>query len=571
MKKLLLSLFLASTFLSFSQQYFPLWHKQWAGTQFLQTLYEIDKQGNHIISGDLNGTYDFDPGTSTFNLTSTSGKVGGSIMKLDSNGTFLWAKLFSAPNDINITKMSLDAVGNVYLVIQYLYSGSIDVDPGPGTIAVSISAAAPENVLVSLDRNGNYRFHRRFAFGASALYFNHMKVDRNNRIFIYASNMNNTIDIDPGSSVVSMPTGNFYVKYDTLGNYIWSKGLGFNPSFPGISKLDFDYKNNVIIQGAYDNTTDFDYGTATFSLLTPTFSTPNHWFVMKTDSQMNFIWATGFHSKNSTQLLKTLIDTANNIFICGNTSASKFYPKYNDTTYSRVAVGSWNPYIIKFNGVNGNYINDFYLNRPNPTDFGVAIDGKIFITGTFAGTADFDQSASTFNLTGGVLGDAFMAVYDNNFNFFRAYGYTNFPAPDDHQSGLFIRPWHNTVYLYALQNKNVNYGAGSFSYVINSTYAKVLIKFNLQSVSLGIEEESSSIFSLYPNPSSSQTTIRINRNITNANLSVYNCLGQVVKEIKNISGDSIILLRDNLVSGMYFLKLTENDKVIMTNKLLIVD
>ena len=73
----------------------------------------------------------------------------------------------------------------------------------------------------------------------------------------------------------------------------------------------------------------------------------------------------------------------------------------------------------------------------------------------------------------------------------------------------------------------------------------------------GIDEQQNKFsFLISPNPFSTQTTLQANRNLQNATLTVYNSFGQEVKQIKNISSQSITLQRDNLPSGLYFIRLT---------------
>ena len=76
---------------------------------------------------------------------------------------------------------------------------------------------------------------------------------------------------------------------------------------------------------------------------------------------------------------------------------------------------------------------------------------------------------------------------------------------------------------------------------------------------------------IYPNPFSTQTTIRPGKLLKNATLTVNNCLGQTVKQIKNISGQTVTLHRDNLPSGLYFVWLTEENRTIAAGKLVITD
>lgn len=76
---------------------------------------------------------------------------------------------------------------------------------------------------------------------------------------------------------------------------------------------------------------------------------------------------------------------------------------------------------------------------------------------------------------------------------------------------------------------------------------------------------------IFPNPFSTQTTLQTDFFLKNATLTVYNLCGQTVKQIKNISGQTVTLHRDNLQSGLYFIHLTQDNKAITTDKLVITD
>ena len=78
-------------------------------------------------------------------------------------------------------------------------------------------------------------------------------------------------------------------------------------------------------------------------------------------------------------------------------------------------------------------------------------------------------------------------------------------------------------------------------------------------------------FKVFPNPFSTQTTLQTDILLHNATFTVYNCLGQTVREITNISGNTATFYRDNLPSGLYFIRLTQDNKQIETKKLIITD
>jgi hypothetical protein len=56
-----------------------------------------------------------------------------------------------------------------------------------------------------------------------------------------------------------------------------------------------------------------------------------------------------------------------------------------------------------------------------------------------------------------------------------------------------------------------------------------------------------------------------------ATLTIYNSYGQNLKQVKSISGQAISLNRDNLPSGLYFISLSEENKIIAVEKLIITD
>ena len=60
-----------------------------------------------------------------------------------------------------------------------------------------------------------------------------------------------------------------------------------------------------------------------------------------------------------------------------------------------------------------------------------------------------------------------------------------------------------------------------------------------------------------PNPFQYSTMIS-NLQFKNAQISVYNYQGQMVRNVKGITGNSFELKRENLPSGMYFLIIEEN-------------
>jgi len=84
------------------------------------------------------------------------------------------------------------------------------------------------------------------------------------------------------------------------------------------------------------------------------------------------------------------------------------------------------------------------------------------------------------------------------------------------------------------------------------------------------EKENKFSFQISPNPFSKQTNIHTDKILKDATLTIFNFCGQQVKQMRNISGQTIILQRDYLPNGFYFLQLMQDNKTYTTDKLIII-
>lgn len=89
--------------------------------------------------------------------------------------------------------------------------------------------------------------------------------------------------------------------------------------------------------------------------------------------------------------------------------------------------------------------------------------------------------------------------------------------------------------------------------------------------SIGENAGTKNQISITPNPFSSATTIQTNKKLINATFTIFNSFGRQVKQIKNLSGHTFILQRDNLPNGIYFIRLSHDIITIETAKLIITD
>ncbi len=103
----------------------------------------VDQIGNVYTTGMFVSTVDFDPGPSTFNLTS-AGDRDVFVNKLDSAGNFVWAgQLGGSSEDFGI---GIAVAGGKIYTTGY-FSGTADFDPGAGTH--TLTSAGGRDIFVS--------------------------------------------------------------------------------------------------------------------------------------------------------------------------------------------------------------------------------------------------------------------------------------------------------------------------------------------------------------------------------------------------------------------------------------
>lgn len=220
----------------------------------------LDALSNVYISGDFKGNCDFDPSPATYTLnaygTTFNAQYDCYFAKYDSLGNFIYVRQIGNTNGDGNTFLSLDPAGNVYISGQF--SDQVDFDLSP-TSAYSLSASGgADNFFAKYRSNGTFVYAKNLPL----LLINANKVDKDGNLYLSGS-FNGTVDFDPSpatASIVNSPSGSsvFFAKYDSLGNYIFAKGLQIpSTSFEGID-LAFDTLGSIYVTGAFPGTVDFD-------------------------------------------------------------------------------------------------------------------------------------------------------------------------------------------------------------------------------------------------------------------------------------------------------------------------
>lgn len=265
------------------------WAKSVTGTgsQNIGTSLAIDTTGNLFIAGYFNGTFDFDSGAGTYNITSApSGGNNAFILKLNINGDFVWAKNLTGYSSTGFNSISINKKG--YLFLTSSFNGSVDFDPSASVYSLT-SSGTWDSYVTKLNNNGNFIWAKKFNGASNDVNMaKSIALDDNGDIFT-TGDFSGTTDFDPTPNTVNLTSIGFYDTYvvklssctnlssvknvttcvnyiSPSGNYTWTTSGTYHDTIASAFGCD----STITVNLTFDNSSAFAYTTnnmvATFSI-----------------------------------------------------------------------------------------------------------------------------------------------------------------------------------------------------------------------------------------------------------------------------------------------------------------
>ena len=350
-----------------------------------------DSDGNLYITGSFLNTIDFDPGSGVFNLTATNG-AKSYIMKLDSAGHFIWAKMWTHTGGYS-RACSIHYNSYGYIVTAGWYTGIMDFDPGPGISNSNLVTGQDDSYVVKLDTSGNFIWG--VGFGGSGFnYAIDVTTDGFDNVVV-SGYFSNTVDFNPGAGIYNLIADSteqtFVLKLDPSGNFDWARctnGIGSSSLCTnfGVAIDNFD---NIYTTGYYRDSCDFDPGPGIY--LQTTNVNQNECYVLKLESNGNFSWVKTFGSRYN--------DWANHI-TCSSQGAVIVTGRYSDTTdfdpgpgiFELIPNGGSDIYLLSLT-TNGDLVTAKSIGGAGIDEGNFVItdsQDNIYVTGFFQDTVDFN-------------------------------------------------------------------------------------------------------------------------------------------------------------------------------------
>ena len=376
----------------------------------------VDASNNIVIAGEFEDTVDFDPGPSNFTLIGIGNVTQFYVLKLDQNGSFLWANAFYSTGNVpqcEVNSLDCDQTGSVYLTGSF--RGVIDFDPGPDSAIFSNSIGGWDLFVLKLNANGGFTFAKIVAGKAATNYGatgNSIKVGNSGDVYVTGS-YRGQLDFDPGVGSDSLINNElrsdaFVFKLDTSGAYQWVREFG-NAMREDCYDLSIDPQGDIYVTGSYSGTLDFDPGVGFSNLTASLFDSTFHaCFLLKLDESGNYIWSrsigptgsTGDLWANSTFGSAVANDLAGNVYLTGVFFGTS---DLDPGPGSVLATSNGNvDFFIEKLSSNGVLISAASFGGYS-VDIGISIDvdnsGAIYCSGIFRSQVDFDPGPGSALLT----------------------------------------------------------------------------------------------------------------------------------------------------------------------------
>lgn len=458
--------------------------------------------GGYIVAGESN--------SNNGDVTGNNGSSDFWVVKLDATGTITWQKALGG-SGIDVAHSIQQTIDGGYIVAGQSNSTNGDITGNHGNY---------DYWVVKLDSSGVITWQKSLGgSGWDALYSIQETTD-GGYIVVGESNSTN------GDVIGNQGNADYWIiKLDSIGTITWQKSLGGSGSDIGFS---------------IQQTTDGGYVVAGQSNSTNGDVTGNHggwdYWVVKLDSLGDISWQKSLGGAGADEARSVQQTTDGGYIITGRSTSTDGDVTGNHGNYDcwMVKLDSLGAIIwqksLGGSGADGGWV------VQQTTDGGYIVAGYSNSTdGDITGNnGDYDCWAVKLDSIGAIMWQKSLGGSGLDI------GYSTQQTTDE---GYIIAGYSNST------NGDVTGNQGNRDYWI--------VKL---SPSVSVSEVSAfSEFNVYPNPTNSQVTLKVNPNLVGALYIIYDNMGKAVMSGK-INNEHTVIELDNLSNGIYLFKVGENSK-----------
>lgn len=304
-----------------------------------------------------------------------------------------------------------DGANNVYITGRF--DGTCDFDPGVGNLSKT-SLGSADIFVAKYSPTGNLTWA--ITMGGTALDRAYgLDVDVDGNVYVIGT-FSGTVDLNPGTGISSHTsvggTDMFFAKYDSSGNFVWSKALGEINTENG-EAIKLDGNGFFYITGEYSSDSlDLDPNAGTATIINANPATSYDPYLAKYDTAGNYIWGFGLQGNSSDYAKSVTVDAAQNVIVGGYFYTTMNVDPVGGTALT--AIGSADCFIASYTSSGIYNWSKSWGGSLVDNLFSVTAKGSdVYSTGTFNSVVDFDPGQDTLLIQSKGGQDIFINKFDN--------------------------------------------------------------------------------------------------------------------------------------------------------------
>jgi hypothetical protein len=390
------------------------------------------------------------------------------------NTYFEWSKAFPGIKNDWANTLAVGQADNIY--IAGTFNDSIDLDPGNGTHYVNskgnrdifLSCMSSEGILLWAISIGGILNEECFS----------LSIDSSGNLYLVGY-FSGTVDFDPYQGTQYLTSKGVYdafvLKLNKYGSLIWVKSIGGQQLDWG-DGIKIDSLGNVYVCGSFQDTVDFDPGTATHMVISNGLIDG---FVLKLNSTGDFKWVKTFGGPQYDHCISMSISNSNSIYVVGGFEDTvDFDPSVNVYKLNSVA-NSRDAFALKIDSLGAFvWVKSFGSNKIDQASSVVSDhDGAIVITGIFLDSVDFDPGPSVKREYSKGNSDVFILKLESSGNYIWSRSVGGMLIDEGHSIVVDLT---NNIYVVGIFKDSVDFdpGIGVKNLISTGDYDGFILKLN---------------------------------------------------------------------------------------------
>ncbi len=480
------------------------------------------------------------------------------LAKFNSAGVVIWALRAGGTQADYGLSLSIDPSGNIYLG-GFFKSTSITFG---GTTLSNPGAPFGDPFLAKFDTNGNVIWAKKSSNALSSDAIISVAADQAGDVYATGHFISDQITFG-GITLTNTGTETqelFIVKYSSSGTVLWAKSIGGSGDEIG-NAVVVDKQGSVFLTGQFSSSSVLVGSTTLTNINSPN----TDLFLAKYNSSGDVLWANRAGGLDSDYLLSLSADEDGNVYGAGYLKSASI--SFGSITLSNEGSPFGDSFLAKFD-TNGQCLWAQTASNSESSDAATNVTtdhlGNVYITGHFLSEI-ISFGATTLTNVSAPAQDIYIAKYDGNGN--PLWAASTGGDQNDVGNAVTCDAVGNVFLAGIFQSGEITFTSTTLTNSGFSTNDLFLSKIGATvSTTEGLLENS---LTVYPNPFTDYIIVEMDQVVPHMTLTLTNLKGQIVFYKPDFSGIQLLIDRNNIPAGIYYLNVSKGTETLAVEKVVI--